>query len=187
MVFTCDFTHGLTSNTANLIYSAESGALNESFSDIFGTCVENYATPADWDWLIGEDLSSSPFRSMSDPNSHGDPDTYFGTNWASLTGGDSGGVHTNSGVQNFWFYLLSEGGSGVNDNSDAYNVTGLGISTAAKIAFRSLTLYLIESSEFADARFYSIQAATDLYGACSPEVESTTNAWYAVGVGDPYK
>ena len=181
-----EITHGLTSNTANLIYSAESGALNESFSDIFGTCVENYATPADWDWLIGEDLSSSPFRSMSDPNSHGDPDTYFGTNWASLTGGDSGGVHTNSGVQNFWFYLLSEGGSGVNDNSDAYNVTGLGISTAAKIAFRSLTLYLIESSEFADARFYSIQAATDLYGACSPEVESTTNAWYAVGVGDPY-
>ncbi len=179
-----EITHGLTEFTANLIYDAESGALNESFSDIFGTCVEHYATPTDWDWLIGEDIGSV-FRSMSNPNAYGDPDTYFGTNWASLTGGDSGGVHTNSGVQNFWFYLVTMGGSGTNDNGDAYSVTGQGWAVAEAVAFRSLTLYLTDASQYSDARFYSIQAAVDLYGGCTPEVQAVTDAWYAVGVGGP--
>ena len=122
---------------------------------------------------------------MSNPNSHGDPDTYMGTSWA--TGpGDSGGVHTNSGVQNFWYYLLTVGGSGTNDNSDTYSVTGQGWTKAGAIAFRNNTVYLTPSSQYADARFYSIEAAKDLYGACSPEVIATTNAWYAVGVGDEF-
>ena len=180
-----EVTHGLTTFSAGLIYNAESGALNESFSDIFGTCIENYALPADWDWLIGEDIGSA-LRSMSNPNAYGDPDTYFGNNWASLTGGDNGGVHTNSGVQNYWFYLLTEGGSGTNDNSDSYNVTGLGFTESSQIAFRNLTVYLTQSSDFAEARFYSIQSAVDLFGGCTPQVESCTNAWYAVGVGPAY-
>ena len=180
-----EIAHGLTTFTANLVYSAESGALNESFSDIFGTCIENYAKPTNWNWTIGEDIGSA-FRSMSNPGLYGDPDTYFGTNWASLTGPDNGGVHSNSGVQNFWFYLMVEGGSGTNDNGDAYSLTGLGFDDASAIAFRNLTVYLTDNSDFSDARFYAIQSAIDLFGACSPEVATTTNAWYAVGVGGAY-
>ncbi|RMG19480.1 MAG: peptidase M4 family protein, partial [Methanobacteriota archaeon] len=127
-----ELTHGVTQFSAGLIYQAESGALNESFSDIFGTMVEYYKEGSNFDWYIGEDITpnGNGIRSMSNPNEFGDPDTYFGDFWASLTGGDNGGVHTNSGVQNFWFYLLSEGGSGVNDNGDPYNVTGIGIDNA---------------------------------------------------------
>ena len=176
-----EITHGLTSFTANLNYSYESGALNESFSDCFGTAVEWYADPAHADWLIGEDIGAA-FRSHSNPNSYGQPDTYLGTNWTTGAG-DNGGVHTNSGVQNYWFYLLSNGGSGSNDIGNAFSVTGIGISKAAAIAFRTLTVYLTPTSQYADARTYSIQAATDLYGACSAEVIATTNAWYAVGIG----
>ncbi|MFT4602964.1 MAG: bacillolysin, partial [Arenicella sp.] len=164
-----EVSHGLTSFTADLIYNAESGALNESFSDIFGTSIENFARPLNWNWDIGEDIGS-PLRSMSNPNSFGDPDTYFGTNWASLTGGDNGGVHSNSGVQNFWYYLLVEGGTGANDNSDAYSVTAQDFDIASSIAFRNLTIYLSDNSDFADARFYAIQSAIDLYGGCTPEV-----------------
>jgi len=176
-----EVTHGLTSNTSNLTYSYESGALNESFSDIFGTCIEWYGDSINPDWLIGEDIGTS-FRSMADPKSKGDPDCYQGVNW--YTGsGDNGGVHTNSGVQNKWFYILTEGESGTNDNNNSYNVTGIGIIDASKIAFRNNTVYLIASSQYADARFYAIQSAQDLFGPCSPEVIATTDAWYAVCVG----
>ncbi len=179
-----EITHGLTSNTANLTYSYESGALNESFSDVFGTSIEFYANPTTANWTMGEQIGIT-FRSMSNPNAYGDPDTYLGTYW--YTGsGDHGGVHTNSGVQNYWYYVMSMGDTGTNDLGNNYNVTGLGIDTASNIAFRNLTVYLISSSQYADARFYSIQSAVDLYGACSPEVITTTNAWYAVGVGDSF-
>lgn len=176
-----EITHGLTSFTANLTYSYESGALNESFSDCFGTAVEWYADPVHADWLIGEDIGAA-FRSHSNPNAYSQPDTYLGTYWYTGTG-DNGGVHTNSGVQNYWFYLLSQGGSGTNDIGNAFSVTGIGLTKAAAIAFRTLTVYLTSGSQYADARTYSIQAATDLYGACSAEVIATTNAWYAVGIG----
>jgi len=177
--------HGLCNFSADLVYQDESGALNESFSDIWGASIENYARPSNWNWLIGEDIGSA-LRSMSNPNSEGDPDTYFGTNWAPLGGADNGGVHTNSGIQNHWYYLLTEGGSGTNDNGDSYTVSGQGFTTSSQIAFRNLTVYLTSNSEYADARFYAIQSATDLFGGCSPEVEATTNAWYAVGVGAAY-
>lgn len=180
-----EISHGLTSNTSNLVYSYESGALNESFSDIFGAAVEFEALGFNnGDWLMGEDRGSA-IRSLSNPNQYGDPDTYLGTYW--FTGaGDNGGVHTNSGVQNFWYYLLTVGGNGTNDIGDSYSVTGLGVDDASAIAFRNNTVYLTTSSQYADARFYGIQSAQDLYGVCTQEVESTTNAWYAVGVGDPY-
>lgn len=177
--------HGLTTFTAGLVYAAESGALNESFSDIFGVAIERFARPEDYNWLMGEDIGAH-FRSLSNPNSKGDPDTYFGDFWAPLDGGDYGGVHTNSGVQNFWYYLLTEGGTGTNDNGDDYDVTALGVEASSAIAFRNLTVYLTSSSQFDDARFYSIMSAIDLYGACTEEVEETANAWYAVGVGGVY-
>jgi len=186
-----EIAHGLTSNTANLIYQAESGALNESFSDIFGTAIEFFARPNRANWTVGEDIGST-FRSMSNPKRFRDPDTYRRTNYVSTDGcvpsgqNDNCGVHTNSGVQNFWFYLLSQGGSGTNDRGNAYTVDGVGIDTAAAIAYRNLVVYLNVFSEFQDARTYSIISAIDLYGPCSKAVESVTNAWYAVGVGGAY-
>ncbi|MCB0396151.1 MAG: M4 family metallopeptidase [Flavobacteriales bacterium] len=173
--------HGLTSESADLVYQGESGALNESFSDIFGTAVEWYATPSKGDYLMAEDIGA--FRNMQNPNAYNHPDTYQGTNWASTSGGDNGGVHTNSGVQNFWYYLLSEGKSGTNDNGNAYSVSGIGRDKAEKIAFRNLTVYLGTNSDYSDARYYALEAAKDLYGDCSTEYIATANAWYAVGVG----
>lgn len=179
-----EITHGLTSFTANLDYSYESGALNESYSDIFATAIEFYAKPLQANWLIGENIGTA-IRSMSNPNTYNQPDTYLGNMW--FTGsGDNGGVHTNSGVLNYWFYLLSIGGSGTNDNGNAFNITGISIDSAAAIAFRTLTVYLTNTSNYADARFYSIMSATELFGSCSPKVQNTTNAFYAVGVGNAY-
>ena len=181
-----EISHGLTENTANLTYQNESGALNEGFSDIFGTSIEFYAKPpvSSGNWTIGEQIGSA-FRSMSNPNLYDQPDTYNGTNWYTGTA-DNGGVHTNSGVLNYWYYLLCQGGSGTNDIGNAFNVTGITMAKAELIAFRTLTVYLTASSTYADTRTASIQAATDLYGGCSQETQSTTNAWYAVGVGSAY-
>ncbi|AUX18383.1 M4 family metallopeptidase [Flavobacterium columnare] len=187
--------HAICTKTANLVYQNESGAMNEGFSDIWGACIENYAQANKQIWLIGEDIERRAghlaLRSMSNPNAEGQPDTYKGTNWYSGTG-DSGGVHTNSGVLNYWFYLLSVGGSGTNDigiangGQDAFNITGITITKAEKIAFRTESVYLSANSTYANARTGAIQAATDLYGAGSPEVIATTNAWYAVGIGAAY-
>jgi len=183
-----EIAHGVTEYSANLVYSYQSGALNESFSDIFGESIEKFASGTN-DWLMGDDIgaggSGGALRSMSNPNAYGDPDTYLGTNWYSGSG-DNGGVHINSGVQNFWFYVLSTGKSGTNDKGDSYNVTGIGMDKAAAIAYRNLTVYLNSNSQYSDARNGAIQSARDLYGADSPEEIATTNAWYAVGVGAAY-
>ncbi len=177
-----ELAHGVTGSSAGLIYQNESGALNESFSDIFGTAVEFYTLGSAANWLIGEDVGT--FRSMSDPTQYGDPDTYKGQNWY-FGSGDNGGVHTNSAVQNKWFYLLTEGGSGSDDNGRAYQLNGIGIEKAAKIAYRSLTVYLQPSSQYFHARLGSINAAADLYGGNSPELAAVIEAWNAVGVYFP--
>jgi Zn-dependent metalloprotease len=177
-----EYAHAVTSASANLVYQGESGALNESFSDIFGEMSEAY-TFGGCDYLVGEERTNGAIRSLSDPNSKNDPDTYGGVHWASTSGGDNGGVHTNSGVQNYWFHLLANGGSGTNDNGDAYSVSGIGRLPARDISYRSLTTYLISSDQYADAREGAIRAATDLYGSCSNEEIQTGKAWYAVGVG----
>ena len=176
-----EYAHAVTGSSAGLDYQNESGALNESFSDIFGEATENFALGSN-DWLMGNERTSGAIRSLASPNLYSNPDTYLGTFW--YTGsGDNGGVHTNSGVQNHWFYLLVAGGSGTNDNSDAYSVSGIGLGAASAIASRNLINYLTSTSNYSDARTNAIQAAIDLYGACSNEVKQTTNAWYAVGVG----
>ncbi|QMU29981.1 M4 family metallopeptidase [Adhaeribacter radiodurans] len=181
-----ELTHAFTQFTAGLVYSNESGALNESFSDIFGTAVEYYGQGGTGDYDIGEDMwiPGGKLRSMSNPNDKNQPDTYLGTNWYSGVL-DHGGVHTNSGVQNFWFYLLSEGGTGTNDISDSYNVTGIGRDNALAISYQALTYYMNSMDQYIDSRYATIQAAEDLFGACSPESYQVANAWYAVGVGGP--
>jgi len=180
-----EITHGLTSNTAKLVSQNESGALNESFSDIFGATIDWYARPDKANWKVGDEISPI-FRSLEDPSSMKHPDTYQGDYWIPLNGSDYGGIHSNNGVQNYWYYLLVQGGSGTNDLGKTFSVKGIGIDKAAAIVYRNLTVYMTSLSNFQDARFYSIQAAIDLYGSCSGEVESVTNAWYAVGVGAGY-
>ncbi len=185
--------HAVCSSTADLAYQRESGAMNEGFSDIWGACIEYFAAPNKSTWLIGEDIERRPgklsLRSMSNPKTNNQPDTYQGTNWKNVNCGtptqanDQCGVHTNSGVLNHWFYILSVGKSGTNDIGSSYNVTGITIDKAAKIAYRLESVYLTANSTFANARTSGIQAAIDLYGAESPEVIATTNAWYAVGIG----
>jgi Zn-dependent metalloprotease len=185
-----ELTHGVLQESANLIYKGESGALNESFSDIFGESVERWVE-GEGDWLIAADaiLEGALYRrSMIDPNSREHPDTYRGNFWAP-TGPqdpDNGGVHINSGVQDYWFYLLSEGGNGVNDNGDTYSVNGIGIDDAEQIAYRNLTVYMTPTSMYDDARQGAINSASDLFGPGSDQIKAVTNAWYAVGVGDPF-
>ena len=182
-----EITHGVIEHTCGLNYQGESGALNESFADIFGVSIDFFRHPTTANFLMGDAMSTThtPFRSMVNPKAYGDPDTYHGTNWESGTS-DNGGVHTNSGVQNHWFYLLCQGGNGTNDIGSTYSVTGIGIEKASQIAYRSMTVYLSPTSGYSDARFYSIQAAVDLFGDCSQEVIAVANAWYAVGVGAIY-
>lgn len=187
-----EYSHMVVNYNGNggLTYQGESGALNESFADIMGTCVEFYAN-VNPDWLMGEDCVSgaSSFRSMSNPNAGGlgaQPDTYNGQYWANTSNlqNDHGGVHTNSGVQNFWFYLLCQGGSGTNDLNNAYSVTGIGIAQARAIAYRNLTNYLSPTATYMDAYNGSLQAAQDLYGNPSTQYTAVRQAWYAVGIGN---
>jgi len=180
--------HGVCQATAGLVYLNESGALNEGFSDIWGATIENYVDPTKQTWVVGEDITinSGGLRSMSNPLSTGVlspcPANYRGQRWAFGTA-DNGGVHTNSGVLNHWYYILSVGKAGVNEQQQAYNVTGIGITKAARIAYRAERLYLTANSDYRSARVFTIQAATDLYGANSAEVVAVTDAWYAVGLG----
>jgi Zn-dependent metalloprotease len=182
-----EITHAVTEHSANLVYQDESGAMNESFSDIFGTCIEFFGDSAHADWLEGEDImvNHAGLRSLANPKAMQNPDTYKGQYWVTNPAIDNGGVHTNSGVLNYWFYLLAVGDTGVNDIGHVYDVTGIGRDSAAQIAYRALTVYLTSSSTYADAREAAIQSAEDLYGACSFAVIQTSTAWYAVGIGFP--
>lgn len=159
----------------------EAGALSESFGDIFGTCIEKFVGSETFDWTIGENTGAVEI-SMSNPNNYSYPSIYAGTYWINpaniAPSNDFGGIHINSGVQNKWFYLLSEGGT-----QNSTTVTGLGINTAEKIAYRNMAVYAQNQWNYNDARNGSIQAAIDLYGFCSNEVRQVRNAWKAVGVG----
>ncbi|MDR3328161.1 MAG: M4 family metallopeptidase [Prevotellaceae bacterium] len=182
-----EFTHMVTETNGNggLDYQGESGALNESFSDIFATCIEFYSN-VNPNWTIGENVKLVyPYymRSMSNPKICYQPGTYHGEYWVNTSSSsDAGGVHTNSGVQNFWFYLLCQGGSGVNDLGNPYSVTGIGIDLAQKIVYRNLMTYLIPTSGFVSSYQGSLQAAADLFGNPSAQYTAVEQAWYAVGI-----
>ena len=178
-----ELTHGVTQYEANLQYYYESGALNESFSDIFGKAVEFDTFGDTATWQLAKHYRDGGLRDMSNPNLKNQPDTYVGDMW--YTGyEDSGGVHTNSGVQNFWFYLLCEGGSGVNDHQVSYSVKSIGMDAAVKIAYRNLTEYLSSYSDYLDSRIGSLLATADLYGKNSTIYQEVDKAWDAVGVID---
>lgn len=177
-----EFGHGLCENTCDLIYQNESGALNEALSDIWGACVEFFADQSKQRWLIGEeiDLVRPSLRSMENPNAENNPDTYHGDFWDFI----NSSVHNNSGVMNHWFFLLTEGGNGINDNGESFNVNGIGITDAARITYRAEVVYFTNSTNYHQARDLTIQATKDLFGICSTELESVINAWHAVGVGN---
>ncbi len=189
--------HGLCEFTANLVYMNESGAMNEGFSDIWGAAIENYAigigdVPGGDNkepFKIGEEIVASaaqPLRSMIDPHSTTtfgtQPDTYLEPTYWYTGAGDNGGVHTNSGVLNHWFYILVQGEAGTNGIGNAYNVTGIGWTKAEKIAYVT-ELNLASNANYPACRTAAINAVIALYGRCSAEHIAVTNAWYAVGVG----
>ena len=182
--------HAVTDYTSDLAYQLESGALNESFSDMIGAAFEfahpEYDTP---DWLMGENSTSSgtPFRDMENPHAYANPD-YYGTSdwwWVDVvgcfpTGGPSGndycGVHTNNGVGNKWFHLLSEGGI----HHDV-TVTGIGIENAIQIAYRANSYYWTINTNYHQAALATMSAADDL----DPTLDwrkHVLKAWHAVGV-----
>ena len=175
-----EYTHAVTDYTANLINGGESGALNESFSDIMAIAVEHYAKAAEANFLLGDEvaLDGRAIRSAIQPKILEAPDTYDGEYWSYNQ------VHNRSNVQTHWFYLLVNGGTGTNDLDNSYQVTGIGLEAATAIAYRNLTVYLTPPSNYQDARFFSIRATMDLFGDCSFEAEQVAKAWYAVGVGE---
>ncbi|MCA6218300.1 M4 family metallopeptidase [Ideonella sp. B7] len=187
-----EMTHGVTSRTANLTYSGESGGLNEATSDIMGTMVEFFANnPNDTpDYLIGEEIFVQPgnaLRSMVQPSSDG----YSADCWYSGLG--SLDVHYSSGVANHFYYLLAEGttagapsktcvAGNTKKATGTGTVTGIGRDKAAKIWYRALTVYMTSSTNYAAARTATVSAATDLYGAGSAEVAAVQTAWTATNV-----
>ncbi len=177
-----EFTHGVTGTTVELVYAGESGAINESLSDIFGTVIESYTLVTNNDFLMGEDRTSGAIRSLSNPNQYFQPDTYQGTYWYTGTA-DYGGVHTNSGVMNYWFYLVSNGGSGTNDKGDPFTVSGISQNEAAFITYQSY-YFMTSTTNYTDVRNATLTAAKTYYGNCSYEAYQVANAWYAVGVGN---
>ena len=186
-----EMTHGVTERTANLTYASESGALNESWSDIFGAMVEAFAdggTSANT-WLIGEDAYTpgtpgDALRRMDNPNAVGDPDHYnlrlYPGSCSPSNANDQCGVHTNSSISNHAYYLLANGGT---NRVSGVSVSSIGRTDAARIFYRALTVYMTSSTNFAGARTATLNAATDLFGSSSTQYTRTATAWCSVGVG----
>lgn len=173
-----EFTHGVIDSTSQLIYEAQSGALNESYADIFGALIDRD------DWTIGEQVIKSPpfpvpyMRSLEDPEARGsyDPsDPLTGIGQPRNMGGyanlpvsrraDNGGVHVNSGIPNHVAYLIAQ---------------ALSKEKMEQIYYRALTQYLSPASDFFDAGQATVRAATDLYGP--QEVNAVRNAFRQVGI-----
>jgi Zn-dependent metalloprotease len=183
-----EMSHGVTSATANLTYSGESGGLNEATSDILGTMVEFYSNKAadPGDYYIGERIVKDrpALRYMDKPSKDGNsPDCYS-------SGVGNLDVHYSSGIANHFAYLLAEGSGaktigGLPHNSptcDGSTLTGIGHDKLGKIWYRALTTYMTSGTTYAQARTATLNAATDLYGATSAERAAVAAAWSAVSV-----
>ncbi|ARI53130.1 peptidase [Streptomyces sp. S8] len=185
-----EMTHGLTSATADLNYSGESGGLNEATSDILGTSVEFFADNASdaGDYLIGEMIDingdGTPLRYMDQPSKDGSSADYWDENLGDLD------VHHSSGVANHFFYLLAEGSgkktvNGVDYDSptaDGSTLTGIGREKAYQIWYKALSVYMTSTTDYAGARVATEKAATDLFGAEGEELKAVSATWAAVNV-----
>lgn len=170
-----EMSHGVIQETANLEYLGESGALNESFADIFGAMIDRD------DWKMGEDVTSTQYfptgalRDLSNPHNGGNSLNDNGWQPAHLNekyngSEDEGGVHINSGILNKAFFLFASNAS-------------VGKDKAEDVYYKALTQYLTKSSNFVDCRLAVVQAATDMFGANSNEVNAAKSAFDAVGIG----
>ena len=179
-----ELTHGVTENEASLVYWDQPGALNESFSDVFGSLVKQYhlkQTAAQADWLIGEGLLSSnikgvalrsmkaPGTAYDDPVLGKDPQPGYMKDYVT-TVDDNGGVHINSGIPNHAFYFI------------ALEIGGFAWEKADMIWYKTLTDKLSARSNFQDAADLSYQAAGELYGTGSLEQNAVRNGWAQVGI-----
>ncbi|WP_408607104.1 M4 family metallopeptidase [Halobacillus mangrovi] len=171
-----EFTHAVTSSESDLIYSGQSGALNEAISDIFGVAIEKYVNNGSFNWTIGEQ-SGQVFRSMSDPSSiqfsstlvyPDDYDDYQNLSY------DNGGVHFNSSIINKAAYLMAEGGS-----HNGVSVSGIGEEKTFDLFYYANVDLLTADATFEDLRNAVETVATDLYGAGSTEYQAVTNAFDA--------
>ncbi|MER6747710.1 M4 family metallopeptidase [Streptomyces fungicidicus] len=185
-----EMSHGVTSNTAGLNYSGESGGLNEATSDIFGTGAEFYAANSSdaGDYLIGEKINingnGTPLRYMDKPSKDGASKDYWSAGLGSVD------VHYSSGPANHFFYLLAEGSgsktiNGVSYNSPTYNgstVTGIGRAKALQIWYKALTTYFTSTTNYKAARTGTLNAASALYGSTSTEYKAVAAAWTAINV-----
>jgi len=175
-----ELTHGVTENTSNLFYFYQSGAINESLSDVWGEFVDQTNDPGTDDWRIGEDTVAAGLgviRDMANPPALNDPDSMTSANY--YTGDfDNGGVHTNSGVNNKAAYLMTAGGT-----HNSITVTGLGITKVAKIYYEAQTTQLTLGSDYFDLYNALYQACQNLvgnFGITSGDCDEVRNATDAV-------
>src|SRR6185369_16421750 len=165
-----ELTHGVTERTSGLFYYMQSGAINESLSDVWGEFIQqtyNPSTVAD-KWLIGEGLATGAGRSMKDPTAYGwtdsrgifhpDPDKMTSSNYA-CGNDDQGGVHSNSGINNKAAFLMTDGGS-----FNGKSITGLGSTKVAKIYYYAQTNLLTSGSDYGDLYNALQLACTNLTG-----------------------
>ncbi|HZI07566.1 MAG TPA: M4 family metallopeptidase, partial [Archangium sp.] len=181
-----ELTHAVTDYESDLVYSNESGALNEGMSDIFSAYCESWtlgwATPASV-WMIGDDVwtpntAGDALRYMANPTQDGSSKDYYPTRYTGTS--DNGGVHWNSGIANLAFKLLSTGGTHPRGVTTV-NVPGIGVQKAGKIFYEANANCMTSSSNFAAAKTCTEQKAEQFYGAV--EKDAVTKAWEAVGVG----
>ncbi len=180
-----EFAHGFTEFSSGLIYRNQSGALNEAISDIIGKSLEFAFDFDNFDWFIGNRFrineNAGIFRSMSDPNERNDPKFYDGDFWF-YSAGDNGGVHSNSGLLNYWFYTLVEGQTGINEVDYSFNIPELGFEKTLDVVYGMQIGYLTENSTYIEAMYSSLEVAKDYWGETSAEYLAIVEAWLAVGL-----
>jgi hypothetical protein len=173
--------HAVTQYCSGLVYSAESGALNEAFSYMMGCSFTNIDMNDPQWWRLGENFytNGSIIRNMQNPLTELLPDTYLGQYWHSLSDpSDNYGVHTNCGVPDKMFYLLA-----VSGDQNGIHVNGIGIENAMNVMYRANWKYWNGATDFYRGRWGSIRAAMDL-DTSKNFAYQTSYAWAAVGVRD---
>lgn len=176
-----EISHGVSTSSAGFTNQGETGALGEAYSDMFGCLIEkkmfpNY--PDSLNYRTGEQFVGLG-RDFINPERFDNPRYYKGKKWDANN--QSG--HKNGNVHTHWFYLIAEGNANyINEKNETYNIKGIGRDKAGDIIFRALTVYLTSKSDYKESMLYTIQAAKDLYGQCSEEVNTLKTAWKAIGL-----